>query len=372
MILKNCKSLQFGLRIKAKPGFTRIVKFNINTNIIKRLPCFLAAILFSGVSFAQDIQFSQFYNASLYQNPAFAGAAHNPRFSANQRIQWPGLKAKYLTSMVAFDTYSNKYRSGFGFMAFKDWQGASTINSTDIALQYSYELHLSSGVTFRPGLQVSYVNRTLNYEGLTMPENFDNTGQVSAPTFQAGQNRQYMDISSGGILYNNRMWIGFSAHHINTPNQSYVNSVSELPVKYAVTGGYKITYKKSLYHHVDYLEDDGEYSITPTFHYKTQGRSDQLDLGVYGIYDNLILGAWFRGIPVKRYSKDYSNNESLILLAGWKYQQLSFAYSYDFTVSKLVRAGTGGSHEISVSYVVKRHKRHKPMRRLPCPNFNHR
>jgi type IX secretion system PorP/SprF family membrane protein len=121
----------------------------------------------------------------------------------------------------------------------------------------------------------------------------------------------------------------------------------------------------------DAVEDGKEVSFTPTAHYKLQGRSDQVDLGLYGLYDHLILGVWYRGIPMlKRYRPGLLNNESMVGLLGWKVKGLSASYSYDFTVSKLARARTGGSHELNITYVWGYpKKKRKVMRRLPCPDF---
>jgi len=328
----------------------------------------LCCYLFSYISKAQDIQFSQFYNAQLYQNPAFAGAAHGHRFNAHQRIQWPRLDAKYMTSMFSFDTYSNKHNSGFGIMAFKDWQGGTNLATSEIDLQYAYELHLTRGITVRPGLQIGYVSRSLGY-GLTLPEDYNNNGYVGGSVAPAGT-KQFIDISSGGIIYSKNLWLGFSAHHMNTPNTSFLGAVSHLPAKFAFTGGYKIWIQKKDLRRMSYLDDSKEISITPTFHYKMQGTSDQLDFGLYGIYDFLIAGFWYRGIPIKHYQPDLTNNEAIVILGGVKFQQFSVTYSYDFTISKLIRAGTGGAHEFNITYVYKKHKHIKPMKRLPCPDFN--
>src|SRR5690606_9578417 len=109
----------------------------------------------------------------------------------------------------------------------------------------------------------------------------------------------------------------------------------------------------------------------PTFHYKFQGKSDQFDLGVYGIYDVLMLGFWYRGLPiVKQYRKEVPNHESMIFLVGLKMKSFSVSYSYDVTVSRLAAASTGGSHEINLTYLHhKIQKKKKPMKRLPCPQF---
>ena len=46
---------------------------------------------------AQDPQFSQFYAAPLYLNPAFAGSTGQARVGANYRNQWPAIDANFNT-----------------------------------------------------------------------------------------------------------------------------------------------------------------------------------------------------------------------------------------------------------------------------------
>jgi type IX secretion system PorP/SprF family membrane protein len=319
----------------------------------------------------QDIQFSQFYGSPLYLNPGFAGSSHNYRGIFHQRLQWPSIEAKYTTSLFSVDGYSNQYKSGLGLLFLKDNQGSNIISSTEAAIQYSYELHLSSHYTFRAGMQLGYASRTLNYANLTFPDQHDNliglTGNPSIDNM-GSQTKGYVDFSPGGVFYSDNLFFGASAHHLNRPNQSIISGVSRLPTKYAFITGYKIPliHKK----HMAYLESEKDISITPTFHYKSQGKSDQLDFGVYGIYDMLMVAVWYRGIPVKHYERGLQNNESMVLLAGWSFNGIQIAYSYDFIVSKLRPAGTGGSHEITLVYVhQKHHKNAKIMKTLPCPSL---
>ncbi|WMJ74629.1 type IX secretion system membrane protein PorP/SprF [Cytophagaceae bacterium ABcell3] len=343
-----------------------------STKAIKA-PLLMFSILFCALCqhlHAQDIQFSQFYATPLYQNPAFAGSAHATRFILHQRLQWPSLDARYITSMFSADHYFEKQRSGVGIIAFRDWQGASIINSSHIGLQYAYELPISEKLTFRAGLEASFVSRSLNYALLTFPDQYSVAGFLDNPTNEPldGSSVTYADLSSGGILYHENFWVGLSAHHMNTPNQSFYGDLSNLPVKWAVTGGYKIVLRKN--QSTASLEEK-TFSITPTFHYKTQGRSDQTDIGLYALYDNIIAGVWYRGIPyLKRYREYLHNNESMVVLLGFKIDNLSISYSYDVTVSKLAGAQTGGSHEINLTYLTDwPPRRGKPRRKLPCPRF---
>jgi len=324
------------------------------------------------IAFSQDVQFSQFYTVALYQNPAFAGSAHAIRGIADQRIQWPALNSKYMTSYASFDNYSERYRSGYGIMALQDYQGSSTISSTQIQAMYSYEIPISSSVIVRPGLGLGIINRNLAYGQATYPGDYNNYGFTGGSGLDNQSNlyqrKTFANITAGTIVYSGRFWTGLSVDHINNPNQSFVaGSNSKLPVKYDVTAGYKIPIKHTKY--MAYLEEEKDISITPTAHFKSQGTSNQADIGVYGIYDFVMLGFWYRGIPFLNYHH-IAENESFAVLVGYRYGDWSFGYSYDFVVSGLSTVHSGGAHEISVTYIKHRKVKHKkPMKRLPCPTF---
>lgn len=320
---------------------------------------------------AQDVQFSQFYAVPLYQNPAFAGSAHAARGIVHQRFQWLSLDANFRTFFASGDFYLPNQRSGIGFYALRDWQGGSTLNTTEIALLYSYELPVSSKYSIRMGLQGSANYRSLDYSQFRYPGEFtDSTGyQGSSGLGPNGQDTKlYPDVSTGGVFYGDNLWVGISAHHLNSPSQGFVAGTDNLPIKVAFTGGYKIPIAMRS-RSMAYVGDEREFTITPTFHYKFQGKSDQLDLGLYFIYNQLLFGTWYRGLPIKKYEQGLANNESVIFNIGWRYKQWTAGYSYDLVVSQLTQARNGGAHEINLTYIHFVEKKHKPMRRLPCPSF---
>ncbi|MFL5729675.1 MAG: type IX secretion system membrane protein PorP/SprF [Cytophagaceae bacterium] len=328
---------------------------------------FIAYFLSSEFSYSQDFQFSQFYNVPLYQNPAFAGSLHTGRVSMHQRLQWPKLDARYTTSVISADKYFSQYKSGVGMLIMQDYQGGHNLSSTQVQVMYSYEMLINKQLTFRPGLQLGYVSEYVDYSNLRFPHQYNNYGMQTGPDLDGLKNRKgFADVSAGGILYSRGMWVGFTANHLNTPNQSFAGGVSKLPAKFSLTSGYKIV----LYKEVSLTEEGKEISVTPTFHYKSQGTSDQLDLGLYGAYNDALVGLWYRGIPIKRYANQYANNESFIVFAGWKGESFRVGYSYDFIISKLATVRTGGAHELNLTYIFRPHqKKKKILKRLPCPSF---
>ena len=115
-------------------------------------------------------------------------------------------------------------------------------------------------------------------------------------------------------------------------------------------------------------------SITVAAIYKAQKKWDQIDIGGYYDYKSLVIGLWYRGIPVLKYYKPgYANNDAVVILLRYKMKDyISVGYSYDLTISKLGVA-TGGSHEISLIYEFarpdyKRNQRKKSFM-VPCTKF---
>ncbi|MDX2191614.1 MAG: PorP/SprF family type IX secretion system membrane protein [Bacteroidota bacterium] len=346
--------------------------------------------------FAQDVQFSMFYNVPLYLNPAFAGSRHGNRAIAHARWQWVGQNARYDTYLVSFDTYSMKYNSGVGGYIMQDYQSLNKIVNTSVMLQYAYELKIDSRQTVRFGLQGGFTQPAISVQD-GLPSQYNNDGRFdnSAKNFQAAI---VPDISSGVIYYAKSLYVSLSAHHMNIPKYSVLNSNSSvLPLKMTLTAGYKIPIVINRDNEGLHTGNFIMMALTPTMTYKRQAdhfllkASDQVDLGLYWTYKWSIAGIWYRGIPFEGVSTiapsnnsantgtnttqtssntTYRNNESIVFLVGTSLFGIGFGYSYDLTISSQ-GLSTGGAHEIHLSYVFRTKHTKKPMRSLPCPDFEY-
>ncbi len=344
-------------------------------DMFKKYLLFTALLSLSRLALAQDPQFTQFYAAPLYLNPSFAGSAFAPRLTANYRNQWPAI-TNYVTTAVGFDHYFEKFNSGIGLLIMNDNQGQGRIQSTDIGLQYSYQFQVGETTFMRLGLQGSYVNRNINYFGLTTGDQFTDrgfiTGSVSGdPALQGGMpQNKYVDFSTGGLFYSDWFWVGAAAHHINRPDQGFfVGGRDRLPMKGSIHAGLRIP----LAGYTGLADElDREISFSPVVLYKFQGKYDQLDMGAYLTYAPLTIGAFYRGIPFKKYAQTINNHDAVAFLAGYRMDKFSIGYSYDVTISTL--GNSGGSHELSLSYIFEKPESRrsgvrKRDKKLPCPKF---
>lgn len=318
---------------------------------------------------AQDPQFSQYYAAPLYLNPAFAGTSAGHRFTANYRNQWPSVPTGYATYAFSYDYHLADVKSGIGLLATVDQAGSANLRSTSIGFLYSYKVQISNHWVVTPGLYFGYSSRDIDFNKLIFGDQleFESSGGVPSddPSLGGLESVGFFDFGTGFLAYNQTLWLGVSAHHINRPNQSLIGQESEVPIKTSIHGGIRIP----LYYGP--FKKPRTSSIAPSFVYKNQGAFDQLDLGLHFLYEPVVLGLWYRGIPVQQNAGDNISQDAVTIVMGMKFQDFEVGYSYDFTVSELGPI-SGGAHEVSLQYNLEVMASNKPKKRqkyIPCPTF---
>lgn len=327
----------------------------------------LYLILGDGVH-AQDPQFSQFYNAPLYLNPAFTGNTVQGRFGGNYRKQWSGIPGAFKSTTFFYDHNLPKFQSGLGILLVNDKVGSAALRFNKIGGLYAYKMAITRKLFINVGARASYAAYTMDFFHLRLGDQILRDDPVSSIETFAIENISYLDIGTGFIVYSGRYWIGASFDHLTRPNYSFMGYDAHLPILLSIHGGYIVPVKKS---------DKGHMStnLMIAANYKSQMEWNQLDVGAYYKIYSFVVGAWYRGLSgVKAYSQGYSNNDAVILSVGYQAQDyFNIGYSYDITISKLGLVSKG-SHEISFVYEFAQasYKRDAKKRKfmVPCAKFN--
>lgn len=330
---------------------------------------YIAFLLFvSQLVHAQDPEFSQYYAAPLYLNPAFSGTATDQRFIANHRNQWPNITRGYVTYAFSYDFSIDYLNSGFGILAMVDKAGTAGLKSTQINLQYAYRVNVSDKFVFSSGLNFGVGNRNIDLNKLIFSDQleFDRNGDPPpSADYNNIQSATYFDFGAGALIYSRRLWLGFSASHLNRPNRSMIDEEAIIPIKTTIHGGIRIPLYQGM------LKRDRVAAIMPSFVYKNQGMFDQLDIGTYFLYEPVVLGLWYRGIPIQQNVSDNISQDAMVVVLGFHLEKIEISYSYDLTISELGPIG-GGAHEIGVKYRLAaslRTKNKKKEKLIPCPTF---
>ena len=172
---------------------------------------------------AQDPQFSQFYASAQYLNPALTGNTPQDRIALNYRLQWPGVQPGFETYSFAYDHRFPDAHSGIGGYVLRDQAGQLGLNYTTAAMSYSYEARLNYKHALRFGLRAGYTMRGLSQSGFLFADQVIRDNAANSIEVGLIERIGYLDMAGGLMYYTEAFWAGFSANHLNTPNQSLIN-----------------------------------------------------------------------------------------------------------------------------------------------------
>lgn len=263
---------------------------------------------------AQDFQFSQFYAAPLYLNPALTGISQETRMGSVYRRQWPGLDYQFTAVTAFIDHYSFDYKSGMGLSVSSFSEEFLKLNTTEISGYYAYNLQLSDRVNFQVGTQISYIQKRGTLENLLFGDQIDVFNQAlfpsSADAVGGLEPFSYFSIGLGGVLTWDKLWVGVSGHHLNRPSSTFFvrDGQSQHWPKYSLQLGYTIPLKVPEF----WEEGSGEF-VHLLANYKRQGPFQFLDAGVQVLLNQLVVGGGFRSLPIQ---SDLPKRESMIGLIG--------------------------------------------------------
>ncbi len=300
---------------------------------------FICLLSIGGRLSAQDPVFSQFFSSPLNLNPAFAGTTHAPRIALNYRNQWSSIFNAYVTYAVSYDQYFENIKSGIGFSGMVDHAGDGIYNTGRFNITYAYRLPITDEIFLKGGVQAGLYQVSLDWDRLVFLDQldpFDGQTTISEENRPEQLSRGAFDISSGLLVYSKMFYAGFSAHHLNTPNESLLNIneglLDGLPMRFTMHGGAQFSLTKS-------NKSKFPAFISPNLMYTRQKTFQQVNLGTYVSLGPIFGGAWFR--------HTFNNSDAAIFLVGYSKNILKIGYSYDWTISEL-QSESNGSHEISI------------------------
>ena len=298
---------------------------------------------------AQDIHFSQFFEAPLLRNPSLAGIyTGDIRVQGVYRDQWNSVTNAYKTASLNAEYKmpigkANDFVT-LGMEMLYDRAGSIGWVSTHVlpVLNYHKSLSNEKNMYLSLGFMGGFIQRRFDRSKMTTNSQYDGMGD--GETFNRSQ-YTYMDggvgISINSNLNDNsndNFFLGVSYHHFNRPKQSfYRNSNIELNPKWVFSGGLKF--------------DVSDNSFTTL----------QADYSKQGAYTEIVGGATY-GIHLGETAESslYTIhagaflrwNDALIPVVKLDYKPFSVSVSYDVNISKLKPTSYGrGGFEISVSYI---------------------
>ena len=309
---------------------------------------FFLCLIYSqiGQLYAQDPIYSQFYNAPLQLNPAFAGNSTTPLIAVNYRNQWPNWGPKaYATYSASFDQFFEFINSGFGVNISSDDAGDGILKTNRISGIYAYRLKFRSGLQAKIGMEASFTQNRLNWDKLIFldqldPNSFESGGGTLFPTDEirpGDLSNNTFDFSFGILAFSPTFYGGLTIKHLNAPESQFItdpsNLFSGLPMRLSAHAGYTIELESG--------NNDGFGTfLAPSIMIVKQSDFSQVNAGALFNKESFFGGAWLR--------YTFSNVDAVILAFGWRTDMFKLSYSFDFTISEASVLNSGGAHEMGV------------------------
>lgn len=313
---------------------------------------------------AQDIHFSQFFEAPLWRNPSLAGIfTGDVRVQTVYRDQWNSVTNAYRTGSVNAEIKSpigklNDFVT-VGMQVLYDKAGTIGWTSTHILPAFNYHKSLSAEKNryLSIGFMGGVIQRRFDPSKMTTNSQYDN-GTLGESLLN--NQHSYLD-GNVGMSFNSNLndnpddnfYAGVAYHHFNRPNTSfYSNTTIELQPKWVFSGGLRFGVSDFAY-----ITLQADQSIQGSFSETLAGMLYGIKLGTDP--DNplytLHAGGFIRW------------NDALIPVVKIDYSPFSAALSYDVNISKLKPSSYGrGGFELSLSYIgfLKKNEGY-----LLCPKF---
>ncbi len=329
----------------------------MNIALKTKLP-FLIPVLVLGVFslFAQDIHFSQFYNAPLTMNPALTGMSKGDiRLTSLYRSQWNAANAPFKSFTASaekkfYNINHDKWWFSGGINLLHDQAGDGNLSNNHVMLTGSLTRQIQKHSFLSAGLAVGIGQRGFDLGNLsfdnfwngetvdyTSPtgENFDNTS-FTYPDLGAGINvRRQFPRSRSKIDF------GLGLFHVNKPRQSYYkDNSSKLPIR-------------------------GSFTVIPSIQVNPTGdfvgavtmqRQDEY-------FEGLVNAGYRHYISIERakefavqFTLGFRFNEigdAFMPAAELHYRDLMVGLSWDVNVSKFKTAtNRNGGPEIAIRYII--------------------
>lgn len=327
----------------------------------------------SFLSKAQDIHFSQFFEAPLLRNPSLAGLySGDVRIQGVYRDQWNSFTNAYRTGSLNGE-YKMPIGRGDDFMTLGgqilfDKAGTVGLSSTYLLPAVNYHKSLSNektmylslgfmGGMMRKSIDVSKITTDNQYGGGSFDPSAPTGELLNAPNFTSWDANVGMSFNTTfGLNQSNSMFVGAAFHHLNRPKSSfYRNSSIELNPKYVFSAGITLSVDEYSYFIIQADHStQGSFSETiggALYSYKL---GDDPENALYTIH----AGAFLRW------------KDALIPVVKLDRYPLSVAISYDVNVSQLKTASQGrGGIELSASWIGFLDRNNSTRDKVLCPRF---
>lgn len=312
----------------------------------------IVSLLCGSQVFAQDPNYSQFYNNPIYYNPAMTSINNGMTLRLNARNLWGPIPGRFNTFSCSGEAQT-VYKMGLGVTAYSDVAGEALLRTTGGYLTYSYRPVDMKNFILQAGVSGGFINKNIDWSRLTFSDQLDETqGNIYTSAFNppSYNSVSYADFSAGLVVRFNgsaqrsrtafkrfSSTIGGSVHHLSEPKDAFLGDNEQLPMKLVIHNSNNLLFNDII--------------VSPGVTYEQQSEFQTFTMGVNVVNKPFTFGLWVRNRTAAFRAKQY---DSYIVTMGLnlpskRNMQWRVMYSFDFTVSRL-KTSSYGSHELSLVF----------------------
>jgi type IX secretion system PorP/SprF family membrane protein len=320
---------------------------------MKRISYFLSVMigLLCFKANAQDHQYSQFFNAPVYLNPALNGQFEGDvRLNMIYRNQWSTLPGALTYMTATAELNIPKFGGGVGLMFTRGNEGTAYYVRNNLAGIYSYSVG-SDNFVLSFGLQAGIGNRAIDAGKLVFGDQIDPRmgympGSSSAADLGQLNNKFYFDSGAGINLVAGNFMAGGALQHLNRPDQSFTGATAKLPMRATA----HLSYRLDLDPFND-LDNDQKSYIVPSVVMYRQAAATSVSAGIQYKRRAVNAGLWYRGGGVAGPSSFVMSFVFDLFISHEGNEKLRFGLSHDAPTNKgLNYSATSGTTEGSLGY----------------------
>ncbi len=261
-------------------------------------------------------QSGMFWNNYSNFNPAMSGFQYSQHASATYTNYYPALSGNYSSVYADYGMSISNHGVGINYTG-----GFYSATSNKLVLNYNYQFYFKKAGKLSLGTGIGVGRYQIKSSNTIFP-------QPTGPT----EPIHSFELNTG-IAYNwKNLLVGFSASGLTPPEQSMISTFYYVP-------------RPSFNFHAQYAFQIAEkFQLTPRVLYAYQDGFQRLQPNLTLTYNNMFsLGV----------SSEFRDNLGVNI--GWDIKnKFRVAYMYSATISKLNNGVSGGVHEFSLSYILKK------------------
>ena len=309
-------------------------------------------ICVTSVLYGQDYIYSQYINTPLMVNPALTGDMNTDyRAGLGYRTQWASIAEPFLNTSAYYDMSllkqrSNKNQLGVGAWISRDQMGKAKMGLLQAVASVAYRVSMNDYNTFSTGMQIGYVQRSIDFAGLAWDSQYNGVGfdpSLDHKEAFSAEKQSSVDASAGLLWRHTKKAhyaLGYSMWHYGQQQSFLAGGSDKLFVRHVLHGEYEFKEKF--------------FDVLVRAKSEIQSGAIETTVGLHGRYRTGLDSRYtdFQTSSAITAGVYYRVGDAITPMLGYEFQRMVQAwFSYDINISRLnVATNYRGGWEIHLMH----------------------